>query len=615
MAVIDVQVAASSDDGTEVNGSAPTLTGTTISFGGTASNALVCGARFTGITIPAGATINTAYMSAYFYNTGVDDVNATIYGEDNGSPGTFTTSDGDIDGRTLTTASVNWTQTDVLGGGAAAWVQSPSLVSIIEELVASYAPYSSGAIALLWVPATSQAESGTARSYDQTGNVYGPKLYIEYTEGGEEYTQTVSGSLVAAGAMHRQPGKAAGGSLPQAGAVLRSIGKGAGGTLSTAGGIARLIARTISGALSSSSGLETTGGGAVTYTDGYGGDTFTEQDVMLISVAGPEVNFGTHPVYDVSTSRVFLQRFILDGIPAGATCLSATLHYFKASTVPNDAVTCTIYEISDANGDWIPGDNYGSTADAGEPCWNYKEYNTVGWAGSAGLSTSGTDYEATALGSFVIPASAVTGDHYTCAIDTDTVAAWFGQSTNNGIIMRCSGNAEYIGSAENTNASYRPYLVVEYIESGLVSQALAGVLSSAGNLARQVNKAAAGTLDWIGATAKGAQKTLAGALSSAGGLVGDKLSGTAAIVLEGTLTLAGGFAKQTQKIMGGSVGLVGEITRRIGKLIAAGMSFIGGLGRAKAGLSTPEWRTLLLENEDRRGLLEAEDRTIQVEED
>lgn len=48
--------------------------------------------------------------------------------------------------------------------------------------MASYASYSSGAIALLWVPATSQAESGTARSYDYTGNVLGVKLHIEYTE-------------------------------------------------------------------------------------------------------------------------------------------------------------------------------------------------------------------------------------------------------------------------------------------------------------------------------------------------------------------------------------------------------------------------------------------------
>lgn len=125
MATIDIQVSASADDGTEVNGSAPSLTGTTISFGGTSGTAIRCGARFTGITIPEGATIDVAYLSAYIYNGTADDINATIYAEDNSSPGTFTTTDGDIDGRTLTTASVTWTETDVLGGGSAAWKTVP----------------------------------------------------------------------------------------------------------------------------------------------------------------------------------------------------------------------------------------------------------------------------------------------------------------------------------------------------------------------------------------------------------------------------------------------------------------------------------------------------------
>jgi hypothetical protein len=202
--------------------------------------------------------------------------------------------------------------------------------------------------------------------------------------------------------------------------------------------------------------------GPVTYIDGYGGDVFTAEDNLIHSGA-PTINFGGHDVYDVSTARRFIQRFNLSAIPADATLLSAKVYYYKTSAVPNRDVSVTLYSVSQANGDWREGTEYGGTAKAGDSSWNLKDAAGIPWAGSPGLSTSGVDYEARAIGSFVIPANAQVGDEFVCELDTTRVAGWLGaNNTNYGILMVASGAAEYIGSAEHDIAAYRPKLVVEY---------------------------------------------------------------------------------------------------------------------------------------------------------
>lgn len=200
----------------------------------------------------------------------------------------------------------------------------------------------------------------------------------------------------------------------------------------------------------------------LTYVDGDGGDVFTAEDNMLLSNP-PHINLATHDVYDVSTSRKFIQRFNLSAIPAGSTIQSAKIYYYKTSAVPNRNVTCTIFSISQANGDWPEGTKYNRPAEAGDSSWNMKDAAGIPWAGSPGLSTSGTDYEPKPLCSFMIPARAQVGDEFVCDLDIIRVAGWLGTpNTNYGILMVASGNAEYIGSAENPTPGYRPKLVVQY---------------------------------------------------------------------------------------------------------------------------------------------------------
>lgn len=202
--------------------------------------------------------------------------------------------------------------------------------------------------------------------------------------------------------------------------------------------------------------------GILTYIDGDGGDIFTAEDTMLLQDP-PDINLATHDVYDVSPTRRFLQRFNLSAIPAGSTILSAKVYYYKTNAVPNSDVTCTIYSVSKANGDWPEGTKYNRPAQAGDSSWNFKDASGIPWAGSPGLSTSGVDYEPAPIGTLIIPARAQVGDEFVAELDPRRVEGWLGSpNTNYGILLIANAKADYIGAAENPVPEYRPKLVVQY---------------------------------------------------------------------------------------------------------------------------------------------------------
>jgi hypothetical protein len=179
MATIDVQVAASGDDGTHDRGYSENYI--RVGNPGSAQH-FFC--RFTGITIPAGATIDVAYLQ-FAPASGPQYVGGPvrIAGDDQDNPGQITNST-DFAGRSRTTAVVDSTWQGYDPDYAAdTFANSPSIVSIIEELLASYT-ISNDAIQFFvldngW---TQYAGNLTFRSYDYTGNILGPKLHIEYTE-------------------------------------------------------------------------------------------------------------------------------------------------------------------------------------------------------------------------------------------------------------------------------------------------------------------------------------------------------------------------------------------------------------------------------------------------
>lgn len=331
-----------------------------------------------------------------------------------------------------------------------------------------------------------------------------------------------------------------------------------------------------------------------TYIDGYGGDTNSAFD-LLMSDGWATHNGGAHASLNLDRPRspnttgrqkAFL-RFLLSAIPEGSTCNSAILHLFHDyNAEAGYPFTGTAYAITEANGDWVEGTKDIALAGSGEPCWNAKEADgsggvTTAWAGSAGCSTSGTDFVATAVGEVAMnPADAI-GTEYQMSLDTDLVETWFGSNDDNfGIVMWAVGNGQiHLGSAESATTGYRPYLVVDYTapESGVVAD-LSATLDDATLVAAcdvAVSGALSATLPDAIITATGGVAVV-GNLSvmledvviSSAGKVG--IVGQAAVTLEdvalsasAAVAVAGALSSMLEDVVlsaGGGVGIVAALS-------------------------------------------------------
>lgn len=133
------------------------------------------GTRFLNVTIPQGATINSATLEVYIATTSYDDPHIDIYGEDQDNAGVFTTAANNIQNRTRTTAKVDWDGTGIGTG----WETLPDVATLIQEIV-NRAGWSSGnALAILFDGMTSVALR--FRQWDYSTHTLGAKLAIDYT--------------------------------------------------------------------------------------------------------------------------------------------------------------------------------------------------------------------------------------------------------------------------------------------------------------------------------------------------------------------------------------------------------------------------------------------------
>ena len=131
--------------------------------------------RFTGITIPAGATIMEAHLETIQEQWSAGT--ALKISAEKASAPTAPTSTANQTSRVRTTTSVNWTS----GYADSVWHNSPDFASVIQELVNSY-NYSSGSAIQLLID-----NNGSSSDSEHVGNTFEsgspPRLYIKYQAG------------------------------------------------------------------------------------------------------------------------------------------------------------------------------------------------------------------------------------------------------------------------------------------------------------------------------------------------------------------------------------------------------------------------------------------------
>lgn len=152
------------------------------------------------------------------------------------------------------------------------------------------------------------------------------------------------------------------------------------------------------------SGL-TASAAVVTFQNGtpapFGGGTYTGvQDTSLWSGGDADNNLGGFAVtYAGGTWSNIIVQFDVSSLAGQGTIQSAKLLMTPEFSSAADATfTYSVYQLADANAGWQEGTHLLEPATAGEATWNKKVHNTVGWVGSPGAATAGTDYLTPKLG-------------------------------------------------------------------------------------------------------------------------------------------------------------------------------------------------------------------------
>jgi hypothetical protein len=176
---INRQVSTSSDDSYETGAAYFSLTTTTLvakSYTDNTNSGYICsGMRFQNITIPAAATITSAYITGYVESNTYDNANMKIYGNDVDDAATYSTG-AKVISRNRTTAYTSW----VADGVSTGWANSPDLSTVVQEIIDREGWASGNDISLMMIANTDTGKELRVTSYD--GNhTRAPKLYISYS--------------------------------------------------------------------------------------------------------------------------------------------------------------------------------------------------------------------------------------------------------------------------------------------------------------------------------------------------------------------------------------------------------------------------------------------------
>jgi PKD repeat protein len=174
---VEARVAASSDDAEERASGSMYIDSSDLELVFDGGDQTV-GMRFNALTIPPGATIQSAYIQFQADETHSEATSLVIEGEATGSATTFATSDLDISSRSRTANAVSWSPPPWTTRGVPGSDQrTPDIASIVQEIVNG--PWSSGNSLVIIITGTGHR---TADSFDGAASA-APLLHVEYMLG------------------------------------------------------------------------------------------------------------------------------------------------------------------------------------------------------------------------------------------------------------------------------------------------------------------------------------------------------------------------------------------------------------------------------------------------
>ena len=172
---LDVRVATSNDDAEESASGGVTRSSTSLDLVRSSADQTV-GLRFTGLTIPAGATVTSAYIQFKAKTTTSEVTNLSFQAQAADNPPSFSGALHNVSTRARTTAAVAWSPTAWTVGTAGAAQRTPDLAPVLQEVVARSGWSSGNALALI-VTGTGRR---VALPYDGSP-ADAPLLHIEYS--------------------------------------------------------------------------------------------------------------------------------------------------------------------------------------------------------------------------------------------------------------------------------------------------------------------------------------------------------------------------------------------------------------------------------------------------
>jgi hypothetical protein len=188
---------------------------------------------------------------------------------------------------------------------------------------------------------------------------------------------------------------------------------------------------------------------------------------------GGRINFEIGTWGGVSTARHALMRFDLTSMAGQfSTITGVTLRLTFSNAAGNltstSSNTIEVHQIAAANAGWIAGIHDDNGGPDGEPTWNYRAAFGVGWAGSGGASSPGTDFLIPAIASTAWSGARTDGTTFDLVFNDTSFLTYWINGTNWGLFLMNSAEA---AAGDNTSSFYssdfgtvgvRPELIVSY---------------------------------------------------------------------------------------------------------------------------------------------------------